>query len=170
MRDLNPSTSGTPGDPAVAAPGVVAGGTPTPGAAPPQHAPGRGETTGGGATMRVVRNLDLVLLALALVVFLVAGIPIAGWLAATGAWLVQRVVRATLTRRAEASDDPRTTVGLMAGSMIGRGWLVAGVILAVGLANSKAGLAAAVLLLAVFTIQFTTGMVMRPLEREERRR
>jgi hypothetical protein len=68
-------------------------------------------------------------------------------------------------RRAEASDDPRTRVGLLAGSMILRGWIVAGIIIAVGLADDKnAGLAAAVLFLAVFTLQFTMTMAMRPFE------
>ena len=52
----------------------------------------------------------------------------------------------------------------LAGSMIGRGWLVAGIIIAVGLGNNKAGLSAAVLFLAVFTIQFTITLAMRPFE------
>jgi predicted lipid-binding transport protein (Tim44 family) len=48
--------------------------------------------------------------------------------------------------------------------MIGRGWLVAGIIIAVGLGNNTAGLSAAVLFLAVFTIQFTITLAMRPFE------
>jgi hypothetical protein len=48
--------------------------------------------------------------------------------------------------------------------MIGRGWLVAGIILAVGLTDNKAGLSAAVLFLAVFTLQFTMTLAMRPYE------
>jgi len=119
--------------------------------------------------LRLLRNLDLLVLAVALPVFVAAGFPIAGWGAATGAWLVQRLVRTVLTRRAEHSDDPRTTVGLMAGSMIARGWLVAGVIFGVGLSDHKAGLAAAVLFLMVFTIQFSMSLILRPFEQEPQR-
>lgn len=111
-----------------------------------------------------MRQLELLLLAVALPIFLVAGLPIAGWGAATGAWLGQKALQAYLLRRARTADDPRTTVGLMAGSMIARGWLVAIVIFLVGLSDNKAGLAAAVLTIAVFTVYFTMGMILRPFE------
>jgi hypothetical protein len=119
--------------------------------------------------LRLLRNVDLIVLAITLPIFIAAGFPIAGWATATGVWVLQRLARAYLTRRAERSDDPRTTVGLMAGSMIARGWLVAGAIFAVGLSDHKAGLAAAVLFLAVFTIQFSVSMILRPFEQEPRR-
>jgi predicted lipid-binding transport protein (Tim44 family) len=48
--------------------------------------------------------------------------------------------------------------------MILRGWIVAGIIIAVGIGDKDAGLAAAVLFLAVFTLQFTMTMAMRPFE------
>jgi hypothetical protein len=114
--------------------------------------------------VRVLRNVDVPALALALVIFLAAGLPIAGWLAGAGAWALQRLISEFVVRKAEASMDPRTKVGLLAGSMIGRGWLVAGIILAVGLSNNEAGLSGAVLFLAVFTLQFTMTMAMRPFE------
>ena len=56
-------------------------------------------------------------------------------------------------------------VGLLAGSMIGRGWLAAGAILGVGLIENDAGLAAAVLFLSAFTIALSVGMALRPLEK-----
>ena len=53
----------------------------------------------------------------------------------------------------------------MAGSMIGRGWLVAAAIFIVGVADSsKAGLSAAVLTIALFTVYFTVNMILRPFE------
>ncbi len=56
-------------------------------------------------------------------------------------------------------------VGLLAGSMIGRGWLVAGSIFAVGLLGDREdGLAAAVLSIALFTVFFATQMVVRPFD------
>ena len=60
-----------------------------------------------------------------------------------------------LERRAGASTDPRTVVGLLAGSMIARGWFVAIVVLLVGLSDNEAGLAAAVMVIVLFTVYFT---------------
>jgi hypothetical protein len=111
-----------------------------------------------------VRYLDLVLLALALPVFVVAGLPMLGYAAGAAAWLAQRALQVWLNRRAAASDDPRTVVGIAAGSMIGRGWLVALTIFAAGLSDEDAGLAAAVLVIVLFTAYFTVSMIMRPFQ------
>lgn len=116
-------------------------------------------TSDAPPVVRVLRNVDLVVLAVALPVFLAAGIPIAGWITGTGLYLAQRLVRAFTSRKAEQADDPRATVGLLAGSMIARGWIVAGVILAVGLTTDSAtGLSAAVLFLAAFTMALTMAL------------
>jgi hypothetical protein len=109
-----------------------------------------------------LRYLDLVLLALALPLFVATGLPMLGYAAAAGAWLVQRGVQVALNRRAASSRDPRTVVGVTAGSMIGRGWLVALTIFAAGLENEDAGLAAAVLVIVLFTAYFTVSMIARP--------
>jgi hypothetical protein len=119
-------------------------------------------------SVRVLRNVDVPALALALVIFLAAGFPILGWVTGAGAWAVQRAVSEFAIRKANKATDPRTKVGLLAGSMIGRGWLVAGIIIAVGLGNNDAGLSAAVLFLAVFTLQFTMTLAMRPFEVTDR--
>jgi hypothetical protein len=111
-----------------------------------------------------VRYLDLLLVALALPLFLAAGLPLAGWAAGGGAWVAQRILQEYLDRRASASKDPRTVVGLLAGSMIARGWFVAIAVFLVGLSDNEAGLAAAVLVIALFTVYFTTRMVLRPFE------
>ena len=121
--------------------------------------------SGAAEPVAVVRLLDLVVLALALPIFVLAGLPLAGYAAAAGAWLVQRAIQVTLERRARASDDPRTIVGLTAGSMIGRGWLVALTIFGVGVAvDREAGLSAAVLVIVLFTVYFTVTMILRPFE------
>jgi hypothetical protein len=119
-------------------------------------------------SVRVLRNVDVPALALALVIFLAAGFPILGWVTGAGAWAIQRGVSELAIRKANKATDPRTKVGLLAGSMIGRGWLVAGIIIAVGLGNNDAGLSAAVLFLAVFTLQFTMTLAMRPFEVTDR--
>jgi len=117
----------------------------------------------------LIRYLDLVLLALALPVFLAAGLPMLGYAAGAAAWLLQRALQVWLNRRAAASDDPRTVVGIAAGSMIGRGWLVALTIFAAGLKDEDAGLAAAVLVVVLFTAYFTVSMIMRPFDMQNSR-
>lgn len=121
-------------------------------------------------SVRVLRNVDLIVLALALILFVAAGFPILGWVTGAGAWLIQRGVSEVAVRRAEASDDTRTKVGLLAGSIIARGWIVALIIVGVGLASKRTvGLSAAVLFLATFTIYLAVTMAMRPFEREGNR-
>ena len=57
-------------------------------------------------------------------------------------------------------------MGLTAGSMIARGWFCAIAIFLVGIIDSnEAGLAAALLVVALFTIYFAVGMILRPFDR-----
>ena len=112
--------------------------------------------------LRVARNIDLVVLALALALFAATGLPLKGWAIGAGAWIAQRLVRSLLERRAERSEDMRAKVGYIAGSMIGRGWLAAGIILGFGFNDNEAGLAGAVLFLTVFTISFVTTLITAP--------
>jgi hypothetical protein len=121
---------------------------------------------GTPTSVRVLKNVDVIALAVALVLFLIAGFPLLGWITGAGAWAVQRGINELAVRKATTADDVRTRVGLLAGSMILRGWVVAGIIVAVGISHSDAGLAAAVLFLAVFTLQLTMTMAMRPFETE----
>ena len=114
--------------------------------------------------MRMMRYLDLALLALALPVFLAAGLPLLGWAGAAFGWLVQRGVQVGIENRARASDDPRTVAGLLTGSMIARGWIIAGSIFVVGLAEREAGLSAAILSITLFTFYFTGQLIGRPFE------
>ena len=115
--------------------------------------------------MIVLRYLDIVLLIVALPIFLVAGLPMLGYAAGAGAWIVQRAIQILLNRKAAASEDPRTVVGITAGSIIGRGWLVALTIFAAGLVDNEAGLAAAVLVIVLFTAYFTVSMILRPFDK-----
>jgi hypothetical protein len=112
--------------------------------------------------LRVLSYLDLAALAFALPVFLIASFSMVGYAVAGGVWLLQRGVRTLVQRRAEAATDVRTSVGLNAASMIIRGWVVAFAIFAVGLGDSEAGLAAAVLFLFLFSIFFTMQAIVRP--------
>jgi len=124
-----------------------------------------------GLGLTLLRYLDLVVLALALPLFLLAGLPLLGYAVAAAAWLAQRGIHALASSKAERTDDPRAVVGVLAASMLGRGWLVAGAILAVGLVGAREdGLAAAVLSISLFTIYFTAQIVVRPFDEAARRR
>jgi F-type H+-transporting ATPase subunit a len=76
--------------------------------------------------MAVLRNLDLVLLALALPVFLIAGLPPLGWVTGAVLWSLWRGIGEWSDRRVAASTSPKETAGIAAGSMVGRGCLLTG--------------------------------------------
>jgi hypothetical protein len=118
--------------------------------------------------LRSLRHLDLLALGLALPLFVVVDLPLLGWGAAAAAWIAQRAIAELVERRAAASEDLRTVAGLVTGSMIGRGWLVALAIFGAGMVDREAGLSAAVLSIALFTIWFSTKMTTRPLEAARR--
>jgi hypothetical protein len=112
-----------------------------------------------------VRFLDFAALALALPVFLIADFPMAGYLVGAGAWTLQRTAQVLIQRRATASRDPRTVVALLAASMIARGWFCAIAIFLAGIiGDNDTGLAAAVLIVMLFTVYFGIGMVLRPFD------
>jgi hypothetical protein len=114
--------------------------------------------------LRMLRYVDLVVLAAALPVFLAAGWPLFGWAGATGAWLIQRAAYAFFLGRAKASGNARAAVGLMGVSVLGRVWFLALAVLAIGLIDRDAGLPAAVLTLIAFQAWFTAHFVSRSLE------
>jgi hypothetical protein len=118
--------------------------------------------------LRMLRYLDLFVLVLALPIIVAAGLPLLGWAGAAFGWIAQRLVNAAILQQADASDDPRTVAGLMTGSMIARGWIVAGSIFVVGLVEREAGLTAAILAITLFTIFFTAQLITRPFEQEKR--
>jgi hypothetical protein len=100
----------------------------------------------------IARYADLALLALALPVFLLAGLPIAGWLAVAAGWLAQRAVQHWAGSRMTHADGRASALRLIAGSFMARLWLVTIAILLVGLlADDDAGLSAAVLAAVLVT-------------------
>jgi hypothetical protein len=112
--------------------------------------------------MPVLRNLDLVLLALALVLFLAVGLPILGWVTAAVIWALWRGIGEWAERRAASATHPKQTAGIAAGSMVGRGWLLGLILLGSGLAAGEdVGLSAAVLVFVIFTVHFTLKIILR---------
>jgi hypothetical protein len=116
--------------------------------------------------LRMLRYVDLAVLAAALPVFVAADLPLFAWAGVTAAWLLQRVAHAFLLGRAEASGSPRAAVGLLSVSVMGRVWFIALVVLGIGLIDDAAGLPAAVLTAVTFQVWFTAFFILRGLERE----
>ena len=108
--------------------------------------------------LRVLRNLDLLVLALALPVFAAAGLPLLGWAATTVAWLVARFVEAFAEHRVA---DRRSAMRARAVALIGRLYLVGLTVLGAGLLDRDAGVAAGALALAVFTVYFASFLAVR---------
>jgi hypothetical protein len=113
----------------------------------------------------VLRNLDLVLLALALPVFVVADLPLLGYATALVIWLMWRAIGAYAERKAREATDLARVAAITSGSVIGRGWLLGLTLVGAGLAaGDDVGLSAAILCVVLFTVSFTTRLVLRPIE------
>jgi hypothetical protein len=103
------------------------------------------------------KYVDLLVLAAALAVFLLGGFPLLGFAVAAGSWLVQRGIQILATRRATAelaAGNRQKAMGIVAATSLGRVWLMATAVLLVGLSDRQAGLAAAVMVLVLFTASF----------------
>jgi hypothetical protein len=103
------------------------------------------------------KYVDLLVLAAALAVFLVGGLPMLGYAVGAASWLVQRGIQMVAGRRAQAElsvGNRQKAMGIVAATTLGRVWLMATAVLLVGLAEREAGLTAAVLVLALFTVSF----------------
>jgi hypothetical protein len=103
------------------------------------------------------KYVDLLVLAAALAVFLLGGLPLLGYAVAAAAWLAQRGIQTLAGRRAQAelvAGNRQKAMGIIAATTLGRVWLMATAVLLVGLSEREAGLAAAVLVLVLFTVSF----------------
>lgn len=103
------------------------------------------------------KYVDLVVLAAALAVFLLGGLPMLGFAVGAGAWLAQRGIQILAGRRAAAElagGRRQRAMAIVASTTLGRVWLMALAVLLAGLAEREAGLAAAILLAALFTVSF----------------
>lgn len=103
------------------------------------------------------KHVDLAVLAAALAVFLLGGLPLLGFAVAAAAWLAQRGIQVLAGRRARAelgAGRRQRAMATVAATTLGRVWLMATAVLLAGLAEREAGLVAAILLAALFTVSF----------------
>lgn len=103
----------------------------------------------------VLRYADMAILMLALPAFMLADLPLVGYLTVTVVWLVQHAVFVLSERRAADAlrrGDRRTALGAIGVSTVGRLWIVTLPIFLVGIiAEREAGLVGAVLAVALVT-------------------
>ena len=103
------------------------------------------------------KYVDLLVLAASLAVFLLGGLPMLGFAAGAGAWLIQRGIQMIATRRAQAelaAGRRQRAMATIAATTLGRVWLMATAVLVAGLVERQAGLSAAVLVAVLFTVSF----------------
>jgi hypothetical protein len=111
----------------------------------------------------LIRNIDLLVLLAALPVFIVVGAPLVAWFVTGAAWIAGRVgmeLAARRRRTALAAANRNAALGVTAMAVMGRVWILALAILLVGLLDEReAGLAAAVLALALVTAHLGASFV-----------
>jgi hypothetical protein len=110
----------------------------------------------------LLRYLD-VCLVLATAPFVpIAGLPLLGYLLAAVAWVLTRLGTTWIMERAMRVSDHKVRAGMQVGSMMGRIWIVAVVILVARFAGGKDdGIMAAAVLLAAFTVYFVMSFFTR---------
>lgn len=103
------------------------------------------------------KHVDLAVLAAALAVFLLGGLPMLGFAVGAGVWLLQRVIQMLAERRANAelvAGNRQRAMATVAVSTLGRVGLMATAVLVAGIVEREAGLASAILVAVLFTVSF----------------
>ncbi len=104
--------------------------------------------------------MDLVALVLALPIFIAAGLSLTGYAIAGGAWILQRGLQALIQRRVDTQEDARQVVGLLMGGSFARAVVTAAAVLVAGISGGDdAGLAAALLVVGLFTVYFISRLL-----------
>jgi hypothetical protein len=102
------------------------------------------------------KYVDLLVLIAALAVFVLGGLPMLGYVAGSIAWLAQRGIQLVAARRAAVeltAGNRQRAMATIGVTTLGRVWLMATAVLLIGLLGEREdGLAAAVLLLVLFTV------------------
>jgi len=116
----------------------------------------------GAPSLTLLRYLDVVVVIASAPFVLLAGGPRFGYALGAGGWVVIRFAAELVKRRAWSARDVRSRSLLHLGAILGRVWLIAAVILLARFAGSnRDGIAAAIVVLIAFTIEFMVSVVLR---------
>lgn len=108
----------------------------------------------------LLRFPDFIALGVALPIFILADLPIVGWVVAAIAWFGSSALIIYMQMRAAQATEARHQVGLVVGGSIARAWIAAaGILVAYLIGGNDAGLACALLMIALFTIYFFNKMI-----------
>jgi len=109
-----------------------------------------------------MQYLDIVLVVIAVAALVAAGAPTVGVTAGAVAWIVLRFAQIAMDKQLVNVYDLRRRLGLGVAFSMLRVWLFAGVIIACGLAVSRAdGLAAALVIFGAFSVNFLRNAVFQ---------
>ena len=103
------------------------------------------------------KYVDLLVLAASLAVFLLGELPMLGFAAGAGVWLLQRGIQALAERHANAelaAGNRQRAMAMVAVSTLGRVGLMATAVLIAGIVEREAGLSSAILVAILFTVSF----------------
>lgn len=115
------------------------------------------------------KHVDLLALVAALAVFVIGGLPLLGFAAAAAAWLIQRGIQVLAGRRMIedlAAGNRQRAMGVVAATTLARVWLMVTAALLAGIAEREAGLAAAILLVVLFTLTLVSAGIAHMFEPE----
>jgi hypothetical protein len=116
-----------------------------------------------------LQYVDIVLVLIAAVVALAAGAPTVGVTAGAVAWIVLRFAQVAMDKQLVNVYDLRRRLGLGVAFSMLRVWLLASVIIACGLAVSRAdGLSAALLIFGAFSVNFLRNAVSHVIKAQAR--
>ncbi len=113
----------------------------------------------GNRSHFAIAYLDLLILAIALPVFIVAGFDLAGYALAAVVWLAQRLVQVWAERKAKAdlaAGRRNHAMGAVAATSLGRPWAMSAIVLIACIVDREMGLYAAALLVLLFTVNIAT--------------
>jgi hypothetical protein len=111
----------------------------------------------------VLRYIDVVLLVVFAPIMLLLGVSAAGYLIATGVWILLRVLGVGVERAAVAVPDANRQIGIRMGYMFGRLFFLALTVILVRKSDGQdAGLAALGVVAFAFTLALALSAFNRP--------
>lgn len=108
-------------------------------------------------------NLDLLLVAAAVVPAVALDVPEPGFVLGAGGWVLQRLISVYNRRWIRRATDPVKQVAANLAEAFGRIWLLAGVIVLAGVVGERRdGLTASVVIFAAYSAAFVVRLVSGP--------
>jgi hypothetical protein len=113
--------------------------------------------------VNVTKYVDVAAVLIAAIPALLLGAPVLGYAIGGGAWILQRVIAASEPRFLVRVGDTRKWLGARLFASFGRIWLLAGAIIAAGIAGGRRdGLTAAIVIFAAYSIVFAIRIASGP--------